>query len=167
MIICIDPHLHGFAMSLGYIGIAFSGYVAPPALISSMYRDGQSISWVFCSVLISFRHIGLGITFYRRICPKNDTRKQIIKKHVIKCLFCKKELALEQKGSHILSDDRSPTDRMPKHENTETFTITQAEFKALQIIEKDTGLPMGVQLLHAHARWAAKKDRATRKRIKK
>jgi len=52
-----------------------------------------------------------------------------------------------------------------KDENKESFILTRAQFKALQIIERETKMPVVVQLIHAHIRWAAKKDR--QKRVKK
>jgi hypothetical protein len=51
-----------------------------------------------------------------------------------------------------------------RNENKETFTITRAQLKALQIIERETKMPVAVQLMHAHRLWIASKNaKRTRK----
>jgi hypothetical protein len=158
MIIGLDPHFECFAMRLADIGVAFTCNVTKPPFVASMYGYGHAVTWVFFSVFVSFRHV-VQITMRKRVWPKNNTCKQILTKRVIKCLFCKKALAMEDKRSHIGSDVIPPNTGPMRNENKEWFTLTRAQWQALRVIARETKMPMAVQLIHAHMQWITKKDR--------
>jgi hypothetical protein len=155
MIIGLDPHFECLTMRLADIGVSLACHVTKPSFIASVDGYGHTITWVFFSVFVAFRHFGKS-----HIASENMAKKrQLQTNSQKKCDFCKKDLDSEDKGYHTRSDVNPPTGPM-RNENKESFVLTRTHLKALRIIARETKMPVAVQLVHAHMQWITKKDRS-------
>lgn len=166
MIIGVDPHLQSFPGRLAQVAITFPCNGAEPVSVSSAHRDGHPVAWVlfgvFISILVCHRtKDGCGRECWPPVLLGRRLNRTLIKSRILVkkakfVLFCRKnDLRIRFEKIILFMRFRQAMNQ----KNYETFELTKEQYEALKIIERETKIPVDVQLMHAHLMWVARKQK--------